>query len=56
MGTRRAWYLYFAKKKIEGRKYRLFSAAFIPEEGVILVGTRTGKEISSFKQSLLLEA
>lgn len=41
-------------KKIEGRKYRLFSIASIPEEWFILVGTRTGKEISSFKQSLLM--
>jgi len=40
-------------KKIEGRKYRLFSLASIPEEGFILLGTRTGKEISSFKQALL---
>ena len=40
-------------KKIEGRKYRLFSIASIPEEGFILLGTRTGKEISSFKQALL---
>lgn len=40
-------------KKIEGRKYRLFSVASIPEVGYILVGTRTGKEISSFKQALL---
>lgn len=40
-------------KKIEGRKYRLFSVASVPEEGFILIGTRTGKEISSFKKALL---
>lgn len=40
-------------KKIEGRKYRLFSVVSIPEEGFILIGTRTGKEISSFKRFLL---
>ena len=40
-------------KKIEGRKYRLFSIASLPEEGFILIGTRTGEEISSFKQALL---
>lgn len=40
-------------KKIEGRKYRLFSIASIPEKWFILVGTRTRKEISSFKQALL---
>lgn len=40
-------------KKVEGRKYRLFSITSIPEEDFILLGTRTGKEISSFKQALL---
>lgn len=40
-------------KKIEGRKFRLFSVASIPEEGFILIGTRTGKEISSFKKAFL---
>ena len=40
-------------KQIEGRKYRLFSVASIPEEGFLLIGTRTGKETSSFKKALL---
>lgn len=40
-------------KSIEGRKYRLFSVASIPEEGFLLIGTRTGKETSSFKKALL---
>ncbi|MBM6614985.1 FAD-dependent oxidoreductase [Desemzia sp. RIT804] len=40
-------------KQIKGRKYRLFSVASIPEEGFIMIGTRTGKEISSFKQAML---
>lgn len=40
-------------KSIEGRKYRLFSVASIPEEGFLLIGTRTGKDISSFKKNLV---
>ncbi|MFL2133517.1 FAD-dependent oxidoreductase [Desemzia sp. FAM 24101] len=40
-------------KSIEGRKYRLFSVASIPEEGFLLIGTRMGKETSSFKQTLV---
>lgn len=40
-------------KQIEGRKYRLFSVASIPEEGFLLIGTRTGKETSSFKKTLV---
>ena len=38
---------------IEGKKYRAFSIASIPEEGVIKLGTRTGKQMSSFKKVFL---
>lgn len=40
-------------KKIQGQKYRMFSVASVPNEGVLLLGTRTGKEKSSFKKALL---
>lgn len=40
-------------RKIEGRKYRLFSVASIPEEGFLMIGTRTGKDISGFKKALI---
>lgn len=40
-------------KKISGRSWRAFSIASTPKEGVILLGTRTGKEISSFKKAFL---
>ena len=40
-------------KKVEGVDYRLFSVASTPEEGYMLLGMRTGKEISSFKKVLL---
>jgi len=40
-------------KKIQGQKYRVFSVASTPDEGIILLGTRTGKEKSSFKKELL---
>lgn len=40
-------------KKIEVRKYRLFSVASIPEEGFLMIGTRTGKNISGFKKALI---
>ena len=33
--------------------YRIFSIASIQEEGILLFGTRTGKETSLFKKSLL---
>ena len=39
--------------KVEGKKWRAFSVASIPSEGVVLIGTRTGKEISSFKKELI---
>lgn len=40
-------------KKIKGRKWRVFSLASIPEEGFVMVGTRTGKEISNYKNELI---
>ncbi|MDP8201763.1 MAG: FAD-dependent oxidoreductase [Candidatus Tenebribacter burtonii] len=39
--------------KVAGKKYRAFSIASTPEEDVILLGTRTGKDVSSFKQNLI---
>ena len=39
--------------KIKGKKWRGFSLASVPEEGVIILGTRTGKKISSFKKELI---
>ena len=35
------------------KEYRIFSIASIQEEGVLLFGTRTGKETSAFKKALL---
>lgn len=40
-------------KKVEGKKYRAFSIASTPGEKTILLGTRTGKDVSSFKQAFL---
>lgn len=40
-------------KKVEGKSFRPFSVASIPEEGVIKIGTRTGENISSFKKELI---
>lgn len=40
-------------KAIEGSDYRIFSVASIPEEGYLLLGTRTGKEPSSYKKQLI---
>lgn len=39
-------------RKIKGRSWRIFSVASTPQEDVILIGTRTGKEISLFKKEL----
>ncbi len=39
--------------KINGKKWRAFSVASSPDEGYMLIGTRTGKEISSFKNVLI---
>ena len=35
------------------KEYRIFSIASIQEEGVLLFGTRTGREASAFKKALL---
>ena len=40
-------------KNIEGRKWRAFSIASIPEEGFMLLGIRTGKTTSNFKRELI---
>lgn len=37
----------------KGRKWRVFSVASIPEEGVMIIGTRTGKKMSNFKKELI---
>lgn len=34
-------------------QYRMFSIASIPEEGILLFGTRTGQEVSDFKKVLI---
>lgn len=39
--------------KVKGKKWRVFSIASIPKEGVMIIGTRTGKDISSFKKALI---
>lgn len=39
--------------KVEGKKYRAFSIASVTEEGHILLGTRTGKQVSSYKKALI---
>lgn len=40
-------------RHVEGKKLRFFSIASVPEEGIIILGTRTGKEISSFKKEFI---
>ncbi len=40
-------------KKIKGRGWRVFSLASIPEEGKVIIGTRTGETVSGFKKTLL---
>lgn len=40
-------------RPVEGKKWRAFSVASVPEEGLMILGTRTGKEISSFKKHLI---
>lgn len=39
--------------KVEGKKWRAFSIASVTEEGHMLLGTRTGANISSFKKALI---
>lgn len=41
------------KPKIKGKSFRAFSVASIPEEGFLRIITRTGKNISNFKQTLI---
>lgn len=38
---------------VEGKKWRGFSVASISSEGVMILGTRTGKVVSSFKKELI---
>jgi len=40
-------------RKVEDKKWRAFSIASVDSEGHILLGTRTGKEVSSFKKNLI---
>ncbi len=40
-------------REVKGKKRRAFSLASIPEEGLMLIATRTGKDISSFKRELI---
>jgi len=40
-------------RKIQGKKWRAFSVASLPEEGIMTIGTRTGKEISNYKKELI---
>ncbi|NLC32492.1 MAG: FAD-dependent oxidoreductase [Clostridiales bacterium] len=39
-------------RKVKGRSWRAFSVASIPQENTILIGTRTGENISGFKKEL----
>jgi NAD(P)H-flavin reductase len=41
------------ESKVEGKKYRAFSIASVTEEGHILLATRTGNQISSYKKALI---
>lgn len=38
---------------INGNRWRAFSVASVPYEGVLMIGTRTGKTPSSYKQHLI---
>lgn len=40
-------------RKVEDKKWRAFSIASVDSEGYVLLGTRTGKEVSSFKKNLI---
>lgn len=39
-------------QKVRGKPFRAFSVASVPSENMIFIGTRTGKSISGFKQTL----
>ncbi len=41
------------EKKIEGKKWRAFSVASIPNEGILKIATRIGDSPSSFKEALM---
>lgn len=40
-------------KRIEGKGWRPFSVASAPADGVLMIGTRTGEQMSGFKKVLL---
>ena len=40
-------------KLINGKGWRAFSVASIPEEGYLMIGTRTGERASEFKRTLI---
>jgi ferredoxin-NADP reductase len=42
-----------SNRKVKGKKWRVFSVASVPKEGVMTIGTRTGKDIFSFKKELI---
>ncbi len=42
----------FPEKDFAGKKWRAFSIASIPDEGYMMIGTRTGDQPSSFKKKL----
>lgn len=42
-----------SRKEVKGRHWRAFSVASIPEEGVMLIGTRTGPKPSPYKARLI---
>lgn len=39
--------------KVEGKKWRAFSIASVPEEEIMTIGTRTGEDVSAFKKELI---
>lgn len=40
-------------RNVQGKKWRAFSIASVDQEGYMLIGTRTGKDVSSFKENLI---
>lgn len=43
----------FPNHPVDGKKWRAFSLASIPEEGYVMIGTRTGEMVSDYKKKLL---
>lgn len=43
----------FPKDQIDGKYFRAFSFASSPREGILKIATRSGKNVSSFKQKLI---